>query len=75
MLDLEDPPQGSGIAGSGPSLQHDRTGIEVLVHEMNSGAALGRAVVQGLLLRVQAGVFRQQRRVDIQDAVRKRVDE
>ena len=35
-------------------LQHHRTGIEVLVHEMNSGAALGGAIVQRLLLRVQA---------------------
>ena len=33
------------------------------------------AVVQRLLLRVQARVFRQQRRVDVEDAIGKRVDE
>ena len=42
---------------------------------MNSGAALGGAVVQGLLLRVKTGIFREQRRVDVENAIRERVDE
>ena len=79
MLDLEDPRR-EGLGGivlqhRHRLLKHDRAGIEVLVHKMNSGAALGGAVVQGLLLRVQAGIFRQQRRVNVEDAIRKRVDE
>jgi len=66
-----------GIAGQDRhfALQHHGAGIEFLVHEMNSGAADGRMVVQGLLLRVKAGVFRQQRRMDVEDSLWKRVDE
>ncbi len=56
MLDLED----AGRQGvrripcqhRNRLLEHDRTGIEVLVHKMNSGPALCRAIVQRLLLRV-----------------------
>ena len=42
---------------------------------MNSSAALGGAVVQRLLLRVKARIFREQRRVDVENAIRERIDE
>ena len=56
-------------------LKDDRPRVQILVHEMNSGAADAGAVVERLLLRVQAGVSRQQRWVNVEDAVRKSVNE
>src|SRR6187402_3286707 len=58
-----------------PLLKDHRTRVEISVHKMNSGAALDGAIVEGLLLRMQAGIFRQQRGMDVEDAIGKRLDE
>src|SRR5262249_20132317 len=52
-------------------LQNDRAGIEVLIHKMDSAAGELDAVLQRLPLRFEAGERRQQRRMNIQNTVRK----
>src|SRR6266700_2394957 len=50
-------------------LQNDRAGIEVFVHEMYGAAGKFHAVFEGLALRFKAGERREQRRMNVQDAV------
>jgi len=57
------------------SLQNDGSVIEVLVDEMNGAARDFYAVVECLLLGVEAGKGGKERGVDVEDAVGKRGDE
>ena len=50
-------------------------GVEVRVHQVYGGAREADAVLEGLALGVETGERRQKRRVDVQDAVGKRVHE
>src|SRR3989442_5957460 len=50
-------------------LQNDRAGVEIFVDEMHGAAGEFDAVFEGLALRFEAGEGREQRRVNIQDAV------
>ena len=56
-------------------LQNNRPGIETLVHEMHRAARKFRAVFERLPLRFESRKRRQQRRMNVQDAVRKRANE
>ena len=56
-------------------LQHDRPGIEILVHEMHRASRKFRAMLDRLPLRLQARKRGQQRRMNIQDPIRKRRNE
>ena len=53
-------------------LRDDRPGVAALVDEVHGAAGDARAVVERLLLRVDAGKRGQQRRVDVDHALRKR---
>src|SRR2546427_1306186 len=50
-------------------LQNDRAGVEIFVDEMHGAAGEFDAIFEGLALRFEAGEGREQRRVDVQDAV------
>ena len=56
-------------------LHDDRAGVQVLIHEMHRAAGDLDAVFERLMLRIQAGKRRQQRRMNVQNAVRKLADE
>src|SRR5205085_3643356 len=60
--------------GSGP-LHDDGAVIEMLIHEMHGAARNSHAVLERLLLRLQPGKSRQQRRMNVQDALRKLLNE
>ena len=49
-------------------LNQDRAGVQILVHEMHGAAGDLDAVLQRLVLRVEAGKGGQQRRMDVQNA-------
>ena len=51
-------------------LKHDGAAIELRRHEMNSGAADAHAVLQRLPLRVEPRERGQERRVNVEDAIR-----
>ena len=79
VFDLEDP-RGQGVHGVGVEHRHggledDRAGVEIAVHEMHGGAADAHAVRERLVLRVEPGERGQKRRVDVHDAIRKRVEQ
>jgi hypothetical protein len=57
------------------ALHDDRSGIELAGDQMHGGAADLHAVGDGLPLRLEAGKRRQQRRMDVEDRIRKRVEE
>src|ERR1700741_2882034 len=52
-------------------LQDDGAGVEIFVDEMDSAAGKFYAVVEGLLLRFEAGERGEKRRMNIEDALRK----
>ena len=56
-------------------LNDDRSAIELRRHQVHGHAADLDAVLERLALRVDARKRRQQRRVDVQDGVRKRLEE
>src|SRR6267154_1753299 len=56
-------------------LHDDRAGVEILVNEVDRAAGEFYAIFEGLALRFQARERRKQRRVNIQDAIRKFGDE
>ena len=56
-------------------LQHDRPAVELAGHEVHGRAADLHAVLERLPLRVDAGERRQQRRMDVQDRVRERLEQ
>ena len=56
------------------ALHHDRPGIELCAHEMNGGAGNRHAVGKRLLLRVETGEGGEQRRVNIENALREGSD-
>ena len=56
-------------------LHDDWPGVELWRHEVHGGARHLRAVREGLARRVRAGERRQQRRVDVENRVGKRVAE
>ena len=56
------------------ALNDDRTCVEVRRDEVHGHAARLDAVIERLLLRVKTGKRRQQRRVDVENRVRERVD-
>ena len=56
-------------------LQDDRPAVELGGHQMHGRAGHPDAVLERLTLRVEAGKRGQQRRVDVEDAVRKRVEQ
>ncbi len=64
-----------GIVNRDHRLQNDRPGVQILVHEMHGAAGEFRAVLERLPLRFKSRKRRQQRRMNIQDAVGKRRDE
>ena len=51
-------------------LQDDRTVVELACHEVHGRAGDADAVLERLPLRVEAGKRRQQRRMDVEDAMR-----
>ena len=53
-------------------LQHDRPVVELGVHDVHRRAGHTDAMLERLTLRVEAGKRGQQRRMDVEDAVRKR---
>ncbi len=57
------------------ALEDDDAVIEVLIDEMDGAAGDGAAVLEGLHLRVKTGKCRQQRRMNVQDAIRVGGDE
>jgi hypothetical protein len=57
------------------TLQDDYAVIEMLVDKMHCAASHFDAVLEGLLLRVETGKRRQQRGMNVEDAIRKRGDE
>ena len=58
------------IVGDGDDgLQNDGAGVKIFVDEMNRAAGKFYAVFEGLALGFEAGKRRQQRRMDIQDAI------
>ena len=56
-------------------LQHNRTIVEAGRHEMYRGAGHPDAVIECLTLRLEAGERRQQRRMNVEDAIRKRLEQ
>jgi hypothetical protein len=50
-------------------LQHDRTSVQLWGGQVHGRAGDPHAVIKRLLLRVQAGKRRQERRVDVQNAI------
>ena len=56
-------------------LQDDRTVVELGCHQMHGRARDAHAVFERLPLRVESGKRRQQRRMDIQDAVREGLEQ
>ena len=54
---------------------HDRPRVQVLVHEVHRAAGDLHAVLQRLVLRVETRECRQQRRMNIQNALRKLANE
>src|SRR5918996_968665 len=57
------------------ALSDDRAAVERVVDEVDRASADRGAVIERLSLRVETGKQRQQARVDVEDALRKRVDE
>ena len=55
-------------------LEHDRPGIQIGVDEVDGGARHTDAVFERLALRVESGKGRQQRRMDVEDSIRKGVE-
>lgn len=62
------------VDGNG-DLGNDRSVIQARPHEVNGAACHLHSGLDGLPLGMEAAEARQKRRVDVQDAVRKRVDE
>src|SRR6266436_5830234 len=60
-----------GVEDGDDGLQDDGAGVEIFVDEMDGAAGELDAVVEGLLLRFEAGEGRQERRVNIEDALGK----
>jgi len=60
-----------GIEDGNDGLQDDGAGIEIFVDEVDGASGELDAVVEGLLLRFEAGEGRQERRVNIEDALGK----
>ena len=56
-------------------LQDDRTTIELGRDQMHGGAADPHTVLERLALRIEARKCRQQRRMNVEDAVRKRIEQ
>ena len=54
------------------SLKNDRAVVQLVVDKVHGAARHLHAVVEGLLLRVEAGEGRQQRGMDVENAMRKR---
>jgi len=66
--------EGVGVVGfenSNRSLENDSAVVEVLVDEVDGAAGDLYAVIECLLLGVEAGEGRQQRGMDVEDAVGK----
>src|SRR5260370_28753721 len=59
------------VANVNDSLQHNGAGVEIFVDEMDGATGEFHAVFERLALRFEAGERREQRRMDIEDAVRK----
>jgi hypothetical protein len=68
---------GGGVAGQDcdTDLSEDVACIKIGGHLVHRAACFGIARIKGALMRVKAGVFRQQRRVDIQNPALKPADE
>ncbi len=64
-----------GVEDRHRRLQHDRSRVELRVHQMHGRTRHPDAVLQGLALRLEPRKRGQQRRMDIQDAVGKRVEQ
>src|ERR1019366_1935516 len=62
------------IAYGHHGLRQNRPGIEILIHQMHGAAAELHAVFERLPLRLKARERRQQRWVNVEDALRKRRD-
>src|SRR5258707_4569380 len=60
-----------GIEDGDDGLQDDGAGVEIFVDEVDGASGELDAVVEGLLLRFEAGEGRQERRVNIEDALGK----
>ncbi len=58
-----------------PSLQHDRPRIRALIHDVDRAAGFDVSRLERPPLRLETGVPRQERRVDVQDASRIAIDE
>src|ERR1700733_1618954 len=57
------------------ALQDDDAMVELLVDEVYGAAGDFDSVLEGLMLRVEAGECRQQRRMNVQNALRECLDE
>jgi hypothetical protein len=66
---------GITIQNRNDSLGHDGTSVEDVVHQVDGTATDPHAVIQRLFLRFQTGKCRQQRRMNVQNAVWEGVDE
>jgi hypothetical protein len=64
-----------GFQNGNSALQEDDAVVEMLVNEVDGAAGDFDAIFEGLGLRVEAGKRGQQRRMDVEDAVGKRVNE
>src|SRR6266567_461739 len=64
-----------GVENRNGALKNDDSVIEVLIDKMDGAPGQFHAVVKSLLLRVEAGESRQQRRVDVEDAIGEGGDE
>src|SRR5206468_2509196 len=51
------------------SLQQDRAAVQLFIDEMNSASGELHPVLEGLVLSIKAGESRQERRMDIEQAV------
>src|SRR5260370_28853834 len=60
-----------GIEDGDDGLQDDGAGVEIFVDKVDGASGELDAVVEGLLLRFEAGEGRQERRVNIEDALGK----
>src|SRR5258708_20289954 len=60
-----------GIEDGDDGLQDDGAGVEIFVDEVDGASGELDAVIEGLLLRFEAGEGRQERRVNIEDALGK----
>ena len=64
-----------GVENGDDGLQDDGAGVEIFVDEMDGATGEFYAVVEGLLLRFEAGERGKKRRMDIKDALGKGGDE